>query len=762
MMSAVSNKGGASCRWQAFASYELAKLTNRDSDWKLNGTSSSTMSRTRHAGKGRPNLVKKVVNEESDSDVEMVDSEDSNGDEEYIFEEEDDSGDDFMDLSFDEESGGPDDAMPTEKPPPTRVIMEVKMLTKAFDDHCRCPQCGGSLELEVKSIVIATSLTLTCMTSNCPYVYHGDSPAATSVSKKKESCNEDDSRERSTDYAINVLYIAGLVSCGDGGTEAGRVLGLLGLPNDTTMEKKSFCLIEDRICGHIKKLSEQILIENLVEEVRITMEKSGTLDDNDFMLWKQALDGSIVLSKSKYPALRVSYDMAWQQRSSGKKYNSPSGHALFVGGYTRKPISMIIKSKLCSYCKNWKQRKPGEAVPPHCCFMNYEGSSGAMEPLACLDMTIELYRNKHCKIGLICADDDASTRSMLRWSNSDYMKNNNTTVYPTEEISKGPNKGKLQKRKDRGRLPADVHEPMFVADPGHRKKVLTGVLQKMLDSKVDERATLSRMDATRIGKNFGYMIRSLPRLQECKYVDAAQAVLEHHFDNHQHCGPWCNRSRVAEADRSKRFYRNKEQSGKLYAILQEKLGRFMTLDRLKEVAHGMDTQVNESFNNTAAWMAPKNKVYCGTGSLCNRLSMAVGISSVGFAAYFERLYKVLGITITPNVTYFLNCKDIVRKKRLAKIRTKEQKKLRLKRKHEQLRKDEVQTRKSILGKDAFYKSGTNMDDVVEHPQETAARNKKAPAVCPHCKKKGHKTTKSKRCLFHNKEAAAPAVPAPTD
>jgi hypothetical protein len=26
----------------------------------------------------------------------------------------------------------------------------------------------------------------------------------------------------------------------------------------------------------------------------------------------------------------------------------------------------------------------------------------------------------------------------------------------------------------------------------------------------------------------------------------------------------------------------------------------------------MDTQVNESFNNIAAWMAPKNKVYCGS------------------------------------------------------------------------------------------------------------------------------------------------------
>ena len=29
----------------------------------------------------------------------------------------------------------------------------------------------------------------------------------------------------------------------------------------------------------------------------------------------------------------VAYDMGWQQRSSGNKYNSVSGHAISIGGY---------------------------------------------------------------------------------------------------------------------------------------------------------------------------------------------------------------------------------------------------------------------------------------------------------------------------------------------------------------------------------------------------------------------------------------------
>jgi hypothetical protein len=68
------------------------------------------------------------------------------------------------------------------------------------------------------------------------------------------------------------------------------------------------------------------------------------------------------------------------------------------------------------------------------------------------------------------------------------------------------------------------------------------------------------------------------------------------------------------------YFRWKTKDAKLYVKLQEILERFITPERLKEVAHGMDTQCNESFNNMFSWLAPKNKVYCGTQSLRNRLS----------------------------------------------------------------------------------------------------------------------------------------------
>jgi hypothetical protein len=459
--------------------------------------------------------------------------------------------------------------------------------------------------------------------------------------------------------------------------------------------------------------------------------------------------------------------MAWQQRSSGNRYASPSGHALFVGGHTRKPIAFIIKSKICSYCKSWKKKHGDELEPlPHICYANHQGSSGSMEPQACLDLTVFLYEKYKCVVELICADDDSSTRSLMKWSNADYMFNNKTTDAPTIPISKGPNQGKMRVRPDYGKLPREIPEPVFVADPNHRRKVFVGELIALDKAKVADKQTMTRMDSTRLGKNFSYMIRTLHKIpegpdQDDKYIAAGKAVLEqHHFDNHEFCGIWCPRKRLTEEQRqaSERYYRNKTTDAKLYKILSDKLSRFITVERLKEVAHGMDTQMNESFNNTASWFAPKNKVYCATSSLTNRISAAIALNNVGNEEYYRRLFIKLGIAMTNNVKHFLRSRETTRARRLEKAKTKEQKKERLKRKYAQLVSDTAIAKKERSKRDGTYKAGQNMqsdtgyadEDVGGNNNESNKRPKRATPTCRSCGNKGHATSRSKKCLNYNK------------
>jgi hypothetical protein len=726
---------------------EQARLKLQEDDWNLNGSirSNSSNTRTRNGGSGRPNLVKRVYNEQqssSDSDFQEALSELSSDDELYEEEEEQEDEEEWK------------------KPPPTRFVLEYESLKKIMEKNCRCPKCNGPVEMKVKTLCLASNVMICCPKKDCGYVDVSDMPATSEVGTKT------DDRERITDFSINVLYVLGFLTSGDGHTEAARMLGLMGLPNDTTMQSRSFGIIEERISPFIQSVTKDILLDNLAEEVRLTFAQLPDKDETDLANWKNSLDpdNALVYSKAKYPAISVSFDMGWQQRS--KNYNSPSGHAFFVGGYSRKPIALQIKSRVCNYCWAWQKKHPPSEddpipAPPHACTNNHrDGTASSMEPKAALDMMIDLFDRKHVSIARICIDDDASTPALLKWSNADYCINNNTPKPPQVQkkiVNKKDQSIRFveEDRSDTGKLPGHIPEPAFVADPNHRKKLFTKDLRAFKTNTSVERYGMSDMDVTRLGKNYGYMIRSLKRITEDQtMVDAGKAVVEHHYDNHEYCGQWCPRKRLTEHQRnlSERYYRNKERDAKLYGIMNQIAARFIALPKLKELAHVMDTQVNESMNNTISWLAPKNKCYAGSQSLRNRISIAVGINSLGLHRYFTRLFSALGITMTPNVEHFLNVRDRTRQKRIQKTKDKEQKKLR----KEKVKRNE---RKKKYG---TYRTGTNMEDPeqygwwVKSPTKKRTKGSLQDIVCRHCGLTGHSRTSSQACLKHKSK------PKPTD
>jgi hypothetical protein len=184
------------------------------------------------------------------------------------------------------------------------------------------------------------------------------------------------------------------------------------------------------------------------------------------------------------------------------------------------------------------------------------------------------------------------------------------------------------------------------------------------------------------------------------------------------------------------------------------------VERLKEVAHGMDTQVNESFNNTFSWLAPKNKVYCGSQSLKNQLCMGIGINLLGTEAYFNKLFDELGISMTPNVIHFLQMKETKRLRKLRKVKLPDTKRDCLKNKYEQLRKDTaIIAQKERTKRDGTYKSGQNVletdgseeDVIVSACRSTRPPAKKKPIKCKCCGGNDHAFLQEARSAHTTRE-----------
>jgi len=41
--------------------------------------------------------------------------------------------------------------------------------------------------------------------------------------------------------------------------------------------------------------------------------------------------------------------------------------------------------------------------------------------------------------------------------------------------------------------------------------------------------------------NHAHMSRTLPGVDETEHVEYRKAIIKHHFDNHVHCGSFCNK-----------------------------------------------------------------------------------------------------------------------------------------------------------------------------------------------------------------------------
>ena len=288
----------------------------------------------------------------------------------------------------------------------------------------------------------------------------------------------------------------------------------MGLPGAQNFGRNHFNEIEDVLGEHLRRVAEETMEDALKLEVKMSVSR------NQYIAWLNNTLPSL-------PEVAASYDMGWQKRSSGRTYNSVSGHGMMIGCRSSKVIDAVVLSKRCNICST----PILEALSPHICPKNYEGSSKGMEAEGSLRLCVRARERKYA-IGIIVSDDDSTMRAVLKHSHKAKEKDDNTYIWPRND--------KGVKLPDKGRLPLNIPEPTFYADPSHRTKILAKKLFQLL-SKGKSITSITKGDCLKSKKYFGYFLKQHRHQSKEVFALAAKAPLEHLFDNQEFCGPWCKR-----------------------------------------------------------------------------------------------------------------------------------------------------------------------------------------------------------------------------
>ena len=171
--------------------------------------------------------------------------------------------------------------------------------------------------------------------------------------------------------------------------------------------------------------------------------------------------------------------MGWPTKGTGRNYNSHTGFGCFVGAYNKKILMSHIYSRRCRICEIAKRKFT--PVRKHDCIQNWasDAPSKNMEAAAILHMAINCVFLGFI-MGSIISDDDSVMRAHLKHVNDTDPKH-------------------------KGKLPIWIHEPEFLADPGHRKKSVSKKFYELANQRVSQSRVTKDM-AKRLKKNWGYMV----------------------------------------------------------------------------------------------------------------------------------------------------------------------------------------------------------------------------------------------------------------
>lgn len=190
-------------------------------------------------------------------------------------------------------------------------------------------------------------------------------------------------------FDVNVRGVWGSMVTGDGGAQLGETMATFSCPS---ISSNSFTKIETEISKWwLDTLQEDILAAGIEE-------RNLAIDRNDFF--------------QGVPAITVICDGGWSKRAHKHTYNALGGVAIIIGAATGKILHVGVRNKFCYICKTAQTK----GVPPkaHECFMNWTGSSQAMEADIIVEGFLEAERKHGVRYMRLVADGDSSVEARIR------------------------------------------------------------------------------------------------------------------------------------------------------------------------------------------------------------------------------------------------------------------------------------------------------------------------------------------------------------
>ena len=151
-------------------------------------------------------------------------------------------------------------------------------------------------------------------------------------------------------------------------------------------------------------------------------------------------------------------------------------------------------------------------------------------------------------------------------------------------------------------------------------------------------------------------------------MEAANAPLEHMFNNHCYCKEeWCNVLK-AQADKktythpNKFFSKETSKGKKMYGQLSSITKKYGSAFYIQQSMHTFDTQSNKALNQSQACLTPKNKSFHETRAFEYRHGIVVGTHNWGHLKYWTSVFDHLGVPYSTFFTDHLNNVDKKRKR----------------------------------------------------------------------------------------------------